>query len=39
VGAKVAGVAVLFSGPVGGTLTIGGRTAALKPGAKTGKYE
>jgi hypothetical protein len=39
VGAKVGAVEVLFSGPVGGTLSVGGRTIPLKPGVKTGKYE
>ena len=39
VGAKVGAVEVLFSGPVGGTLTVGGKTLPLKAGVKTDKYE
>ena len=39
VGAKVGGTEVLFSGPVGGTLSVGGKTVSLKAGVKTGKYE
>jgi len=39
VGAKVGAAEVLFSGPVGGTLTVGGKAVPLKAGVKTGKYE
>jgi hypothetical protein len=39
VGAKVGAAEVLFAGPVGGTLTVGGKTVPLKAGVKTGKYE
>ena len=39
VGAKVGAAEVLFAGPVGGTLTIGGKTLPLKRGVVTGKYE
>ena len=39
VGAKVGAVEVFFSGPVGGTVSLGGKTHALTPGVKTGKFE
>jgi hypothetical protein len=39
VGAKVGAAEVLFTGPVGGTLTTGGKTLPLKRGVVTGKYE
>jgi heparin/heparan-sulfate lyase len=39
VGAKVGEIEVVFSGQAGGTLSVGGKTFALKAGVKTGKYE
>jgi len=30
---------VLFTGPVGGTLTMGGKSTPLRPGVRTGRYE
>ncbi|MBM4017995.1 MAG: hypothetical protein FJ288_06635 [Planctomycetes bacterium] len=39
VGAKVGGAEVLFSGPVGGTLAVGGRALPLRAAVRTGKYE
>ena len=38
-GARFGDIAVVFDGPVGGTLTIGGRQFPLTAEVKTGKYE
>ncbi|MBE3123553.1 MAG: heparinase II/III family protein, partial [Planctomycetes bacterium] len=39
VGVRVGEAEVLFTGNVGGTLTVGGKATPLAPGVKTGKYE
>lgn len=39
IGARFGNVEVVFAGPVGGTLTVGGKQFPLKAEVKTGKYE